>query len=395
MADIWSRIRRQGTEAQPSAAPIPSELVPRIPVDGPVASSSGPDLADILASGGRRERREEVEALASFLEHQPLALERAAVYLLEMPAVSCAEYLDLMQRDAEYRRRGINNDGEFPDAETKAVDSTTNWLLGEADAREPRFLASTMFYLLCQLDPAGVPARVAVSRPVLGWLTMHRDIERRYADGPFPPGDVTSDEAVATLRTLHRLRLIEYAPEDPTRTVRLHPAVRAFGDPGQRPGVTPVAADALVAAWPDDKADPALARVLRANAMSLIDIDEDDLYFGEHPAPNRRNRPHEVLFRLGLSLGESGQPDDARDHFQHVVDEAVRRIGPDSQGTLLARGNLAYWTGAAGDPAGAVAAYSALEADWTRVLGPDHRDLLTIRANIARFQGEAGGPRQA
>jgi len=424
MASIWSWIRRHrtkrgsavgervavqqttdgvptvGTDAQPSTAPIPSESVPRIPVDGLAVSCSGPDdcvdrLTDILASGGRREQREEVEALASFLDHQPMTLEHAAVYLLEMPAVSCVEYLDLMQRDAGYRPRGINHSGEFPDAETKAVDSTANWLLGEANAREPRFLAPTMFYLLCQLDPAGVPAQVPVSRPVLGSLTTHRDIERRYATGPFPPGAVTREEAVATLRILHRLRLIEYTPEDPLRTVRLHPAIRAFGDPGQRPGVTLVAADALVAAWPDDGVDPALARVLRANAMSLIKIDEDHLYFGEHPVPNRRSRPHEMLFRLGLSLGESGQPDDARDHFQHVVNEAVCRIGPDSQGTLLARANLAYWIGAAGDPAGAVAAYSALRADWMRILGPDHRDLLTIRAAIARFHGEAGDPAAA
>jgi hypothetical protein len=386
------------TEAQPSTAPIPSESVPRIGVDDPVASPSGPEesvdqLTDILSSGGRHEQRPEVEAIASFLDHQPLALEHAAVYLLEMPAVSCAEYLDLMQRDAQYRPRGINHSGEFPDAEAKAVDSTANWLLGEANLREPRFLAPTMFYVLCQLDPAGVPAPVLVSRPVLGWLTTLRDFDRRYATGPFPPGPVTSEEAVATLRTLHRLRLIEYTPEDPLRAVRLHSAIRAFGSPGQRPGVTPVVADAIVAAWPDS--DPALERVLRANALSLIAIAEDHLYVGDHPDPNRRSRPHEMLFRLGLSLGESGQPDDARKHFQHVVDEAVRRIGPDSQGTLLARASLAYWIGATGDPAGAVAAYSALQSDWTRVLGPDHRDLLTIRAYLARFKGEAGDPAAA
>lgn len=377
------------------AAAIASASVPRVPLDRP--ADPGPDpgvlvdeLAEVLAAGGRREEREQVDALAALLDYQPRALEHAAVYLLEMPAVSCAEYLDLLRRDDEYRPRGLDEPGEFCEAEFRAVAGTSNWLLGEADLREPRFLAKTLFFLLCQLDPAGIPERVAISRPVFGWLTVHRDIDRRYATGPFPPGEVTRDEVVATLHSLHRLRLIEYVPEDPLRTVRLHPAVREFGDPGKRPGCTRLAADALVTAWPEERDNPALAKVLRANATVLIGLDEKSLYTTRHPEPNRRYRPHAVLSRLGLSLGECGQPDAAREHFQHVVDESISRIGPDYQSTLLARANLAYWIGAAGDPHGAVAAFTALRADWERVVGADSVDLLTIRVNIARFRGEAG-----
>jgi hypothetical protein len=40
---------------------------------------------------------------------------------------------------------------------------------------------------------------------------------------------------------------------------------------------------------------------------------------------------------------------------------------------LRARDNLAYWTGAAGDPVGARDQYAALLPIDERVLGPEHR----------------------
>ena len=55
-----------------------------------------------------------------------------------------------------------------------------------------------------------------------------------------------------------------------------------------------------------------------------------------------------------------------------------------------ARGNLAHWTGEAGDAAGARDQYAALLPVRERVLGPEHPDTLTARANLARWTGEAG-----
>jgi Tetratricopeptide repeat len=53
------------------------------------------------------------------------------------------------------------------------------------------------------------------------------------------------------------------------------------------------------------------------------------------------------------------------------------RLGPDDPDTLSTRSYIAYWTGEAGDAAGALRLFSELLPDWERVLGPDHPDTLT------------------
>ena len=71
------------------------------------------------------------------------------------------------------------------------------------------------------------------------------------------------------------------------------------------------------------------------------------------------------------------------------LDERV--LGPEHPDTLATRGNLAYWTGVAGDAAGARDQFAALVPIQERVLGPEHPDTLTIRRNLARWTGEAQG----
>jgi hypothetical protein len=67
-----------------------------------------------------------------------------------------------------------------------------------------------------------------------------------------------------------------------------------------------------------------------------------------------------------------------------------RVLGPEHPDTLAARANLAYWTGQAGDTAGARDQYAALMPVDERVLGPEHPDTLTARANLAYWTGQAG-----
>ena len=61
----------------------------------------------------------------------------------------------------------------------------------------------------------------------------------------------------------------------------------------------------------------------------------------------------------------------------------------------MARHDLAYWTGEAGDPAAARDQFAALLPVRERVLGPEHPDTLTARANLARWTGQAGDPATA
>ena len=72
--------------------------------------------------------------------------------------------------------------------------------------------------------------------------------------------------------------------------------------------------------------------------------------------------------------------------------------GPEHPDTLNVRANIAYFTGAAGDAAGARQAYQDLLPVCERVFGPEHPNTLTVRARIAQWAGAAGdaaGARQA
>ncbi|WP_298622191.1 tetratricopeptide repeat protein [uncultured Zoogloea sp.] len=67
----------------------------------------------------------------------------------------------------------------------------------------------------------------------------------------------------------------------------------------------------------------------------------------------------------------------------------TRRTGGDED-TLLARNQIAHFTGQSGDAGAALAMYEALLPDVRRVLGSDHPDTLTTRSNIAGWTGQTG-----
>jgi hypothetical protein len=98
------------------------------------------------------------------------------------------------------------------------------------------------------------------------------------------------------------------------------------------------------------------------------------------------------LGRIATYLGFSGSYPAARDLFQLIAD-AYREddaYGPEHPETLDARGSLAYFTGQAGDAAGARDQYAALLSIQERVLGAEHLDTQTTRHNVASWTGWAG-----
>ena len=73
-----------------------------------------------------------------------------------------------------------------------------------------------------------------------------------------------------------------------------------------------------------------------------------------------------------------------------------RVLGPEHPYTLATRGNLADWTGKAGDAAAARDLFAALLPLHERIPGPDHPDTLATRASLAYWTGQAErGPAKA
>ncbi|MFI1586145.1 hypothetical protein [Embleya sp. NPDC020630] len=84
-----------------------------------------------------------------------------------------------------------------------------------------------------------------------------------------------------------------------------------------------------------------------------------------------------------------------RESSRGFVEELTRSHGPDAPETLEARGSLAWWTGDAGDAAGARDLSAAWAADKARVCGPDDPEALGARGEHAHWTGEAGAPATA
>jgi tetratricopeptide repeat protein len=143
------------------------------------------------------------------------------------------------------------------------------------------------------------------------------------------------------------------------------------------------AADAVLAVWPAIERDTSLGQALRDCTMVLTE---------RHGAPLWAPDGHPVLFRAGRSLGECGLVSAAVHYWTQTATDATDALGSDHPDTLTSHHDLAYWRGAAGDPAGTVAAFEKLLDDYLRVLGADHPRTLTARGHLAGYRAEAGDP---
>ncbi|MEU5957336.1 tetratricopeptide repeat protein [Streptomyces sp. NPDC047525] len=318
-----------------------------------------------------------VARLAGDLGDLPLALSQAAAYLLEARDVSCAEYRRQLRVRSRELERLFPERGMLPDTQTATITATWSLSVERADAMRPRGLARPMLALIALLDPNGIPAAVLTSPPALAHLAAHRT--------PHTPDPVTAEDAVGALRALHRLSLIDHTPGVPHQAVRVHQLIqRTFRESlphGALEEAAVVAADALVAAWPDVERDTALAQVLRANADAVRRVAEPALW---------RSGIHPVLLLAGDSVQEGGQVTAALVYFGTLGRLAHDRLGPDHRQTLRIRLQLADLRGMAGYPDEALTGLQEALVDCERVLGPYDRDTLRARHELAHAHGLVG-----
>lgn len=284
--------------------------------------------------------------LAAELEHLPLALFRAAAYL-RTERLACREYLN-----------------RWIDKRKTVVDPTEAAVLLALDAARRTGAADPalpVLQLAAALDPAGQPAAVWRSTAVARYL------------GRRP------EAALRTVAALQRYGLVEYDYRPGARAVRMHPgtahAVHRMADEGPRDAAARTAADAVLDGWPDDDTYPGsadLVQVLRANAYALARLDGDPLW---------RPKPHELVWRAGLSLERAGLHGAAIGHWQHAADTGERLGQPES--TLTAVGRLAASQRDAGQTAAAVASYERVVEGLADLHGPAHARTLDASESLA------------
>ncbi|MFE2282785.1 tetratricopeptide repeat protein [Streptomyces sp. NPDC059443] len=304
-------------------------------------------------SHGRTDPPGEIAALAGDLGYLPLALSQAAAYLHDA-GLDCAAYRRLLADRARSLADLLPEPGTLPDDQSVTVAAAWSLSIDRADALRPVGWARPVLQFLSMLDPNGIPAVLL-------------------------PLDNTS----GALRALHRLSLVHHADGQ----VRVHQliqrAVRETLTAEEYGVLARGVAARLLAAWPDveREADTQLVQSLRANTAALAAHAEEHLH---------RPDMHQVLFRAGSSLGESGRISDAVEYYRQLAPTTRRHLGVDHPSTLLVRGHLARWQGLLGDVAGATLACVELQDDLARVLGADHPETLTIRANLTYWQASAG-----
>ncbi|MFH8753905.1 FxSxx-COOH system tetratricopeptide repeat protein [Streptomyces rimosus] len=381
-------------------------------------------LTVVLAAHDRHEPTDQINSLAADLGHLPLALAQAAAYIIDTN-VTCTHYRRLLADRLRKLADLLPEPSALPDDQAVTVAATWSLSIEHADRLRPAGLARPMLQLAAMLDPNGIPTDVLTSRPALTHLTHHRTPDTHQ------PNPATTEDAAGALHALHRLSLVTYTPGQPVQVHGLvQRSVREQVPPELLARIVRAAADALLQAWPETDRDFATGQRFRANTETLRSHDER-LLWSDHDV-------HEILLRLGQSLGRAGLYQASDDHYRQLaatsaqkygagyartvacrsnslsflkltasLAEAVaaytelaadcaRLVGPDDYFTFCARGDLADARAIGGDLAGALADYEELLLDHRRVRGPHHRRTLSVRSQIASLHGDRGdAPRAA
>jgi Tetratricopeptide repeat len=295
----------------------------------------------------------------------PLALEQAAAYI-GVSGGSLARYLESFRQ----RRVRLLARGE-PAGYSRTV--ATTWSLAFAQLERSAPQAVTLLRLLACCAPEPVPVRLLL-QPRPG-LADDLSGEAAAALAPLVEDDLAVDDAVAELR---RFSLITSAGGELVSVHRLVQVITTHQMPADLASQWRQAAAALIeAAIPADTQLPVnwpVYAVLLPHARAVLDLTSGG------------------MTRIAEYLGHSGSYLTGRDLFQLIADAYGEddSYGPEHRDTLIARANLAYWTGEAGDAAEARDQFAALLPTQEQVMGRDHRQTLTDRGGLAYWTGQAG-----
>ena len=345
--------------------------------------------------------------LAGELGGLPLALEQAAAYVQASGGTLAGYLASFLRRRADLLSRGEPTG--YP--ETVA----TTWRLAFENLQQAAPGAAGLLRLLAFCAPEAIPLRLLLQpRPALAeQLTP----EVAPVVVPLLEDELAAGDAIAALR---RYSLISPPADGLTSVHRLVQAVTVDQMPAELARAWRQAAAALVeAAIPDDTDPPETWPVWAAllpHAQAVLDMPSSGIwqvaqyldYSGNYPAARDLTQliadayrqddaygaehPQTLTTRANLAhwTGAAGDAAGARDLLAALLPVIERVSGAEYPDTLATRANLAYWTGAAGDAAGARDLFAALLPVMERVLGTEHPNTLATRANLATWTGEAG-----
>ena len=328
-----------------------------VPVLDPVVA------ADFLVNRTGDTDRAAARELAGELGGLPLALEQADAYLQATGTTLARYQLMFRDRQADLLARGeVSGHSDV----TATLGLALSRLADETPA--PAGLMRLLAFLASEPTPLTLLLADDQATGLLG-------PEVTAMVGPLLGDPVAAGDAITGLR---RYSLASPARDGLVLVHRLVQAITRARLPAEETAQWEQAAAALVeAAVPADPELPAAwptFAVLLPHARAVLDLTSDGMR------------------QIAAYLGHSGSYPAARDLFQLIADayrdsDAYESEHPD---TLGIRNALAWWTGQAGDAAGARDQLAALLPSYERVLGPDHPDTLDTRHELASWTEQAG-----
>ncbi|NJP43375.1 hypothetical protein [Actinacidiphila epipremni] len=238
----------------------------------------------------------------------------------------------------------------------------------------------SVLQLVAVLGTGAVPEEVLCTKEALSLLVRLAPV-----NGGTDQAEASRKSVLDAVRDLHGMSLLERERHGTYPTVRIDAAMRravlAAVPTALEESLVTGAADALLAAWPEQEPGAVEARLLRSAAYALTTGGSDFALFadGIHP----------VVFRAGLSAGTWGQPVAAERHLREAVE--IASLADPNPDILKARAQAARWRGARGDDFGAAAELTAVLAEQRATLAADHPDILATRLHLAWCELSARG----
>jgi tetratricopeptide (TPR) repeat protein len=317
------------------------------------------------------DQRIEALDLAEDLNGLPLALAQAA-------AVMVAREQDCRQYRAQLTARRADMATTPVDGVSGAVLATWSVACECAHELAPAGLAWPALALAAMLDENGIPGAVLTSPAACGYITGR----------PSTAGGADQNAVRRAIGNLAKVGLVTIDPGTAVRTVRMHAttraAVRAYIPQAELEQVILAAADALLETWAGDEASGAqLDQALRDCTAALRMVDSGPLWKPE---------AHQVLYRAGISLDDSGLADSAIAYWHAMVATSTRLLGSAHADAVTARDRLAASYELAGRGGDAIVVFASALADRERNLGHDHPDTIAARGRLAHAYVSAGRP---
>jgi tetratricopeptide (TPR) repeat protein len=313
------------------------------------------------------DQRSGVIDLAEDLGGEPTALAQAAA-VIASSGILCREYQEYFARVRA--------------ASGSRTAAAVTWTLSVEYAGEllPGGGTWPLLVLAALCGGHGIPAQVLTGPAACRYLA---------SEGTAPAPD--SGRAWATVQALEQAGLVstDMAGASPAVWMAgpLQAAVRAAAPQDMLDRAAGAAADALLEAWPKDRARSGVAAQLRACAASLWRAAGDALWPG--------GSCHRLLLAAGHSMISARMSVPAVSWWRDVAVGCERLLGAAHPDTLVAAGQVADAMLAAGRAAESAAWSQRVLTSRVEVLGPDHPGTIAARVTLGRALTAVGEPGEA